>query len=607
MTRNTRKILSLIIFLTLIILSTSYYFFFFKKSHNSTNKKAISVEKELARNDAWIGEEYPEFEKLGPTKAKEYLISTSDKRASEIGAQILAKGGNAIDAAIAAQMVLNVVEPQSSGIGGGGFLVYYDAKTKQTHFFNGRETAPKNANSEIFLDANKQPRKFEDVIKGGLSVGTPSLLKMLKLVHERYGKLPWKDLFDSAIKIAKEGFVMDSKIYTIASNLSYLKESEGFAKIYLKADGKPKDLGSMITNPDLAKTFETIAQKGISPFYEGQIANDIVNKVRSSKVNPGYLSLEDLRDYKVVESNLICAPYRKFKVCSSPIPSSGGVGVLQILGILENFDLPDYHPLDVKTIHLILEASKLAYADRNQYVADIPNVPVDKMLDKNYLKSRSDLIKTDRAALSVVPGQFDLPPSNSVININAMEKPSTTHLSIIDKEGNAVSFTSSVEYLFGSSLVVNGFILNNQLTDFSFLPVINGKDVANKLMPGKQPRSSMAPTFVFDENNNLILVVGSPGGPRIIQYVVKTIIGVLDWNLSIENAVNMPNFVAISDGVELEKGTDLEKLAPELTKMGHKIAIKKIDSGINAIFFDRKNNIMIGSADFRRNGAAVGK
>ncbi len=602
MKRNTRKILSLIIFLVTLIIVPTYYFIIYPK-YNSTD-----LPTKIKSNDSWDEEEYIKFQSLGLTKSKEFLISTSDKRASEIGAQILEKGGNVIDGIIAAQMVLNVVEPQASGIGGGAFLLYWDAKSKKTYYFNGREIAPANAHSQMFLNENKEPKDFHDAVKGGLSVGTPGLLKMLKLVHDKFGQMPWEELFDGAIAIARDGFVVDKKIYDVGLDLSYLKDFDQFSKIYLKDNGKPKDIGSIIRNPDLADTFETIAKRGVDPFYLGRIASNIVKKVQNSKINPGYLSLSDLANYKAKEDNLICGPYRKFKICSVPIPSSGGITLLQILGILENFDLNYYSPSSPQAIHLISEATKLAYLDRNKYIGDVEGVPIKQMLDKKYLKSRSQLINMDKALKldEINPGIFD-EVTSYLINPNTLENPSTTHLSAVDKEGNAIAMTSSIEYLFGSALIVDGFALNNQLTDFSFIDQIDGKDVANKLVPGKQPRSSMTPTFVFDEDDNLILIVGSPGGQRIIQYVLKTIIAYLDWNLNVSRAIALPNFVALGDVIEIEKGTDLEKVLSKLMDLGHKIEIKNIVSGINAINIDTKNSYLIGGADFRRNGAAIGK
>jgi gamma-glutamyltranspeptidase/glutathione hydrolase len=599
MTKNQRKVLSLILVIIAVVFGALYI---------SSGGRMFQLKPKIASisaNDIWSGEPFSSFRDLKTVTAKKHLISTSNQLASQVGERILDEGGNAIDAAIAAQMVLNLVEPQSSGIGGGAFLLYYDAKTKTSRYFNGRETAPKNSHNKMFLNEDGTPKEFNDAVRGGLSVGTPGLLKVLKEVHKKYGKLEWEELFKPAIELSNEGFPMDERIRVIASHIGYLKNSENFAKMYLNEDGKPKDLGTIIYNKDLAKTFSIIAKEGIKPFYEGQIAKNIVQTVQNSSINPGYLSLEDLKNYKTIEGNLICRNYRlKYKICSMPLPSSGGITVLQALGILENFDLPNLKPGSLQAIHLISEAVKLSYADRNKYVADVDYVPIQQMLDKNYLKKRSKLIRKNKAMGNVSAGEFNIEASYQ-INQNAKELPSTTHLSIIDKYGNAIALTSTIEYYFGSTLNVNGFILNNQLTDFSFLPEINGKPVANRIEPGKQPRSSMSPTFVFDKNDNLIMIVGSPGGPRIIQYVLKTIIAHLDWKLDIQESISLPNFVTLNNVIELEKKTKLTKLKSKLEKMGHNVIINDLVSGIHAITINNKT--LKGGADPRRGGLAIGK
>ncbi|NBV05960.1 MAG: gamma-glutamyltransferase [Proteobacteria bacterium] len=554
-------------------------------------------------SDAWVGEPASNFRKLKSVSADKYMIVTADEAASKAGAEILKKGGSAVDAVIAAQLVLNVVEPQSSGIGGGGFLLYYDAKTKKTSYLNGRETAPEKAYAKMLLDKEGNPRQFEEVVQGGLSVATPGALKIMQEAHEKYGKLKWKELFEPAIKLARDGFIVSNRLHTLADHISYLKNFDEAAKIYLKSDGTAYQVGEVIKNPKLAKTLQTLAIEGITPFYSGKIANDIVHTVQHSKINPGILSLNDLKNYHSHQGDLICASYRiKYKICSMPLPSSGGVTLLQILGILENFDLAKLKPQSPEALHLIIEATRLAYADRNEYLADVSGVPLEKMLDKKYLKSRSALIKRNQALPKVAAGKFALARQNFIVNNKTVELPSTTHLSVVDEEGNAVSFTSSIEYFFGSALIVDGFLLNNQMTDFSFLPEINGKKVANAIEPNKQPRSSMTPVFVFDKNDKLLMVVGSPGGPRIIQYSLRTILDYLDWKIDIQKAISMPNFVVLNDVVELEKDTAIVKLEPGLKKLGHQVTVKELTSGIHAITI--KNKKLTGGADPRRDGVA---
>ena len=551
------------------------------------------------KSETWIGEKFSGFSEKTLVTAKNYMISSADELASKAGAEMLAQGGNAVDAAIAAQMVLNVVEPQSSGIGGGLFLLYFDAKSKKSTSFNGRETAPLAAHEKIFLDKKGKVRSFNDVVGGGLSVATPGALKTLEAAHKKYGKLPWKNLFAPAIKIANDGFVLDEKIHTVLIQLPYLSKFDGM-KIYFDKT-EPKEVGSIIKNPELAKTFSEIAAKGSKAFYQGKIANDIVNAVQTSKINPGTLALTDLKKYKSKSGKLLCNKYRqKYKICSMP-GASGGITLLQVLKILENFNLEKIKPSSIEAVHLISEATRLAYADRSEYVADASNVPLKKMLNKSYIAKRAKLIKMDKAMGEVVAGNFD---KKAKIN-KTQEKPSTTHIAIVDSEGNAVSMTSSIEYLFGSVLMVDGFMLNNQLTDFSLSPTVNGKLAANRVQPGKQPRSSMSPTFVFDEKDNLIMTVGSPGGPRIIQFLTKTIVAVLDWKMDIQEAISLPNHVILNDQIELENRTSLTDLKPALEKMGHKVIITDITSGINGIVIN--DGRLEGGADPRRNGAAIGK
>lgn len=579
--------------------------FFFGCSYNSNT---ISSTSQKPTNDTWIGEPASGFRKLKTISAKKFMVSSANQYASAAGREILAKGGNAIDAAIATQLVLNVVEPYASGIGGGGFLLYYDAKSDKAIYFNGRETAPAKANPNMFLDKNGKAREFSDVVRGGLSVATPGLLKILKEAHNQYGKLPWADLFQSAIKIANDGFIVDERMRALSLQISYIKDFDETAKIYLDQNGQARKVGDIIVNPLIAKTLELIAKDGIEPFYQGKIAEDIVKATSKSKINPGYLSLTDLEKYQIKTGDLICGNYHKYKICSMPLPSSGGVTLLQTLGILENFNLAKMNPNSAKSVHLISEAIRLAYADRNKYLGDVEDAPIDKMLDKSYLKYRSSLINLKKAAINFEAGKFtnNISQKKKSINLESVELPSTTHISIVDESGSAVSLTSSIEYFFGSAISVDGFLLNNQLTDFSFIAEVDGKPVANRIEGGKQPRSSMSPTFVFDKNDKLVMVVGSPGGPRIIQFVLKTIIAHLDWKMDIQKAISLPNHVALNNIIELEQNTDLTRLKSNLVAMGHRVKILPITSGIHAITIDRKNKILRGGADPRRVGVAIG-
>ena len=557
--------------------------------------------KNLASNDEWSGDGDVGFSEYKSVIGEKYMISTSEKLASEAGAEILKNGGSAIDSAITAQMVLNVVEPHSSGIGGGLFLLYHDKKSKRNIYFNGRETAPINSFPEMFLDNDGNPQKFLDVVGTGLAVGTPGALHALKNAHQKYGKIKWQKLFGPAIKIAREGYPLNEKMYVNLKSIKHLSTSDGM-KIYFDHNGDPKKVGTIIRNYQLANTLETIANKGIKPFYEGQIAENIEFAVKSDKKNSGYLTVKDLKNYRSSTGNLLCGTYRKkYKICSMPMPSSGGVTILQTLAMLENFDLKSLGVNSPEAVHLIVEATKLAYADRNQYLADAKNVPIKEMLDKSYLQARAKIINPNFANENVRPGDFK---TAKKILYKTVEKPSTTHLSIVDKYGNAISMTSSIEYPFGSTIAVDGFLLNNQMTDFSFVPKIKNELVANRVEPLKQPRSSMSPTFVFDENNNLIMVLGSPNGPRIIQHVLKTLIATLDWNLDIQEAVSLPNFIVLNNIVELEKDRNITSLKKPLQKLGHKVKITNITSAIQAIkIVDKK---LYGAADPRRKGVAIG-
>jgi len=553
--------------------------------------------------------------------AKRDMVAAANPLAVEAGVTILRKGGSALDAAIAVQMMLTLVEPQSSGIGGGAFLLHYDGKAKNLVGYDGRETAPAAATPDQFMKLGK-PRDFLDAVTGGLSVGTPGVISMMAMAHAKHGTLPWATLFQPAIDLAEKGFPISPRLYTaLAGTAERLCREKAVAAHYLKADCTPKDQGSLLRNPELATTLRAIAKGGPKAFYSGPIAEAIVNAVRNHPTNPGRLTLQDLADYKPAVREPICGPYRGLRICGMPPESSGTIAVLQTLGILEHFDVAKLAPNSLDAVHLISEAYRLAYADRQKFVGDpaFVSVPVQGLLDAGYLKQRASLIRMDRtmgvpvagAPTGAEPRGLDDSPS----------LPSTSHVSIVDKDGNMVAMTTTIENGFGSLQMVKGFMLNNQLTDFSLSPTdAEGRPVANRVEAGKRPRSSMAPSFVFNANGGVEAIVGSPGGGNIIQYVVKTLVGLVDWKLDIQAAIDLPNFGAqTSATTEVEKGTVLSTLQPGLAARGHTVAVVDINSGLQGIVFNGTRagspapfakapgkGTWAGGADPRREGTAKG-
>lgn len=535
----------------------------------------------------------------------EYMAATAHPLATQAANHILDMGGSATDAAIAAQMVLNVVEPQSSGIGGGGFLMFYNAETKAITGYDGRETAPADATPTRFLDKDGKPRPFDDVVAGGLSVGTPGLIRMLWEAHKAHGTMEWASLLEPAITLAKTGFPVSERVYQNMLLAKHTRHFPATAALYLNADGTPKAVGSLITNLALGEALESIALHGPTAFYEGALASNIAQAVQKSPVNPANLTASDIASYQAKQREVPCITYRTYKVCGMGPPTSGGITLLQALKMLEPTDLGAMEPLSAPSIHVITEATRLAFADRNAYIADpdFVKVPVAGMLDSSYLTNRATLIRPDATLPAPAAGQVQ---HAEIVGIPAPvnEPPATTHLSIVDRLGNTVALTSSIEYAFGSGLTVEGFALNNQLTDFSFTPEVDGKPVANRVEGGKRPRSSMAPTFVFDEQGTLILALGSAGGARIIPYVLETLIAVLDWQMDIQDAIALPHFADVGSGLELEEGTSLAAQSAALTTLGHTVRLAPLTSGIQAIHLTGDG--LVGAADPRREGVPAG-
>ena len=530
-----------------------------------------------------------------------YMVTAANPYASKAGQEVLAQGGSAVDAAIATQLVLTLVEPQSSGIGGGTFMMYYNKENNKLTSFDGRETAPANADETLFLDKHGKAVKWIKAVVGGRSVGVPGILHAFANAHKQYGKLPWEALFKPAIKLAEEGFVVSPRLHgLLARQLNPGVMSMPVINEYFYPNGKLIEAGTLKKNQPLADLYKEIASKGIDAFYKGENAKQMANAVQHAKIAPGKLSVEDLANYKSVERDAVCINYRAYNVCSMAPPSSGGVAVLQILGLLEHKDIASLKPNDEQAVQYFTQASRIAFADRNVYMGDpaFTDVPTKELLNKDYIASRAKLIsEKDTKAVAGDPVSY-----LSYATDDSYELPSTSHVSIVDSFGNAVSMTSSIEMAFGSTVMVNGFILNNQLTDFSLSPRKDGKLVANRVEAGKRPRSSMSPVMVFNKDGSLRLVVGSPGGSRIIDYVAQVVVGVLDWDLTAQEAINLPRITNRNDYTSLEKGTPLEKLAPALKKRGHNVRLLDLNSGLHAV--EVKNNTLYGGADPRREGVS---
>jgi len=532
-----------------------------------------------------------------------FMAVTAHPLATDAAVEILRAGGTAADAAIAAQLVLNLVEPQSSGLGGGGFLLYHDARENRLRAYDGRETAPAAARPERFLGNDGKPLSFFEAAVGGRSVGVPGLPALLDLVYRNHGRTLWPKLFGPALRLAVEGFPMSPRLHKLLAEDRHLRDDPAARRLYYEADGKPKPVGTTIVNREFGFVLLALAQHGTKIFYEGPIARDIVAAVRAHAKNPGDLGEADFAAYKPVEREPVCGERLGHRVCGMPPPSSGGIAVLQTLTFAE--DLAGKRPLAPESVHRFAESGRLTFADRARYVADpaFSDVPVKALLDPAYLAARAQLIRAEASMGRATAGE--LPGRQSLGEDAAAELPATTHLSIVDSEGNAVSLTSSVEAAFGSRIMVRGFLLNNQLTDFSFRPEEGGKPVANRVEAGKRPLSSMAPTVIYDRAGRLVGVLGSPGGSRIINYVAKTVLALLVWNLTPGEAVALPHFGSRNGPTELERGTETERLRPVLEKLGHAVTIHDMTSGLSVIA--RRGDEWVGAADPRREGKARGE
>ena len=532
------------------------------------------------------------------------VVSAADPRAAEAGAEILRKGGNATDAALAVLLALTVVEPQSSGIGGGGFLVLDDGKG-HLMTLDGREKAPKAATPDWFKVGDRYLTTAE-AIPGGKSVGVPGNVSMMAEAHRLHGKLKWREIFQPAIRLARDGFVVSERLTAFLDRFATTGalSDEGRALYY--PGGKPVAAGTVLKNPRLAAILERLSREGTKAFYSGQNAAAIVKAVNTAPRNRSAMTLEDIASYKVKARPPVCTNYRQYRLCGMGPPSSGATTVFGALGVLEKFDLPGLGKDSPTAWHLIVEAQRLAYADRERYLADpdFVDVPVAGLLAPDYLAARAQLVSTERTMPTVAPGN----PAGVKVTLADGPKQvenGTSHFAVIDRNGMAATLTSTIESAFGSGLMVNGYFLNNELTDLSIVPEVNGKPVANRVEGGKRPRSSMAPTLVYGPDGKVKLAVGAAGGVTIPAQVLKAIIAVLDWNLPVDQALALPViFAPGGNTVFVEGGTEHEKLIPVLNGLGHPdVRVRERSFKANAV--EVRGGKLVGAADPRSEGEAA--
>ena len=542
-------------------------------------------------------------ENITPSKG---IITTSNPHASRAALEIIEKGGNSIDAAVAVQLVLTLTEPQATGIGGGAFMLYWDKKSSKLFSIDGREKAPSRVKEDLFLDSKGNKKRFyPDAVVGSQSIGVPGVIRLLEESHKKFGKLPWDELFSYAINLAENGFAVSPALNSILGYLGPLKKIEPAASLYyienLDGEKEPVPVGYKLKNIEYSKTLRRLSKRGSRDFYEGETAKLIINSIKKYN-KEAVLSHSDLKNYKIVWREPLCSKYRKYNVCSMGPPSSGGLTMLMMLKLLEDFNIKSLKPNSIDMIHLFSEVNRIAYADRAYYMgdSDFINVPINGLLDDTYIKKRRNLINKDYYSEDIKKGMPE-GYENFEKNID-ISKPSTSHFVIVDKEGNAVSMTSTVEGPFGSHLMAGGFILNNELTDFSMLPEINGKKIANRVEPNKRPMSSMTPTIIF-KDNELYALTGSPGGTSIINYVTKSVLGIIDWNLEPDEIVELPHYMNKGNYTELEKDSVIENLKSKLESKGHPVRVLRKRSGLHLAV--KKEDGFIGSADPRREGLVI--
>jgi gamma-glutamyltranspeptidase / glutathione hydrolase len=530
------------------------------------------------------------------------VTSSADPRVTEAGMEMLRQGGSAADAAMAMMLALTVVEPQSSGIGGGGFLLYQDSAKGVLTTINGRETAPAAAKADRFVGPDGKPLGFLAAFQGGHSVGVPGNIQLMAQTHRKWGKLPWATVFKPAIRLSEKGFIVNKTLESRLQGIQRLWSNFDEARAMYWRDGKPVQAGTRLKNPQLAATLKLLAKKGPDAFYSGTVANQIVNAVTTSKLNPGDMTMSDLAQYRAKEQQAVCAPYRVYVVCGMAPPSSGATTVLQILGTLQRFDLTATGKDSPKSWYLIGQAMQLAYADREKYLADdaFVDVPVAGLLNPEYIQQRSALIDPEKARSDYPAGK----PPGATPRTAAIssEVAGTTHFTAVDANGNIANMTSTIEGPFGSQLVAGGFFLNNELTDFTFAPEKDGAPVANRVAPGKRPLSSMSPTIVFDREGRAVLALGSAGGKRIIMHVTKTLIGVIDFGLPLDQAIALPNIYFGDGGLEVEQNTMLSAMADGLGTFGQKVRPVDLGSKVNGA--QLVGNSWTGASDPRSEGTS---
>ena len=552
---------------------------------------------------------------LSTATAARHMAASANPLATEAGREILRAGGSAVDAAIAIQLVLGLVEPQSSGLGGGAFLMHWDGK--RVVAYDGRETAPMAADEKLFLSSDGKAMPFHAAVVGGRSVGTPGAVRLLEVAHKEHGKLPWTKLFEPALRLADSGFPLSPRLHMLLASEKYLKSEAAAAGYFYLPDGAPKPVGTIMRNPAYAATLRAVQAGGADVFYRGAIPADIVKAVRSHR-NAGLLAEGDFAAYQVKAREPVCTDYKQWRVCGMPPPSSGGVAVAQMLGVFAARNIAVVPPVTVDgrlepqadAVHLFSEAARLAFADRGQYLADSDFVPVNVagLVDAAYLRQRAQLIG-ERSMGSAKPGAPP-GPTTAFAPDPSPPKTATSHISVVDSYGNALAMTTTIEDVFGSRVMVRGFLLNNQLTDFSFVPQAGGLPVANRVEPGKRPRSSMAPTLVFDRaSGQLVATVGSPGGSQIIGYVTKALVGIMDWNLDVQQAISLPNFGSRNGPTEVEKSQVSGALIEGLKARGHDVREVDMASGLQGIVRVQLPDGRMGwsgGADPRREGVALG-